>query len=80
MGCQHIDVAGLLIYTTCHFVPVQVAVEDVAHAEIDVVLYLVDGNTQAGIGFLITEITFDMGAGLFVQFLVPPEVLRVVVL
>lgn len=52
----------------------------VAHAEVGVVLYLLDGHSQAGVGLLVGEQTLDARARLVVQSaVVPPQVLRVVV-
>ena len=79
LGCQHIDVATLLIDAASHSrTVVGLLVNIILHAEVAVVLYLVDSHTQASICLLIFEVTFYVGMCLATQILIPPEVFGMV--
>ena len=71
LGCQHIDVARLLIDTGRHVgAPFTGGV--VRHTEIGVVLYLLDGHAQSGVGLVVGEESLDAGARLLGQVAVLP--------
>ena len=71
LGCQHIDVARLLIDTGRH-VSAPFTGGIVRHAEVGIVLYLLDGHAQLGVGLVVGEEALDAGARLLGQVAVLP--------
>ena len=68
---EDVDVAACLIYTSRQRFT-RITVHGVVHAEVGVVLYLVNGYAQLRMGLLIAEQSFNTCVRLASKRLVPP--------
>ena len=79
LGREQVDVAAVLAHVGGEGCAT-LGGGGIAHAEVGVVLDLLDGHTQRGVGLAQAEQTLDAGAGLLgAAGVVPPQMLAVVV-